>query len=492
MTELARRYPWCCLGLMLLLQVLLHLPFLQLPPSSIHVWRQCNTLAVARNFFEEDNNILQPRVDRRFDTDGVTGMQFPAFEWGLAQLYRLTGEHYAVQRGYALAISVTALVFVFLFFRRYANDNLTGLLAAWMAGWSPEWFYHSINALPDVMAWMCGAGALAAFMQWRVHRSAAMAGLAVVLLTLAGLIKIQYGLFGMIMVVFVWQDVQQQRQRLRTAVSWCMAGLLSAVVVTGWYCYANALITQSGLNDFVLQLRPVDGGWQEAVDIFRRNLISDLPELLLNYAGLILLLTGLMAWYSVRVDRQWTATPAFLLFLVWYVLMLEQMKVHQYYLLPLLLLCLFPMLQGCRWLLHKNKPKVLYLLLLLMPVLAAVRIVPARWLKEDRGIPAAFTQPDGLKALIAAVPATDKVITVPDKSGCIWLYFLRKKGFSYEDASLFTSDTANGSSVLTEYKQRGARWVYMQDGLLAPDHPVLQAVLVRDTTIGGISVYRIN
>lgn len=492
MTELARRYPWRCLGFILLLQVLLHLPFLQLPPSSIHVWRQCNTLAVARNFFEEDNNILRPRVDRRFNTDGVTGMQFPAFEWGLAQLYRITGEQYLVQRGYALAISLTALIFVFLFFRRYANDNLAGLLAAWMAGWSPEWFYHSINALPDIMAWMCGAGALAVFMRWRDQRSMALAGLAVVLLTLAGLIKIQYGLFGMIMVVFVWRDIQQQHLRPGAAVSWCMAGCLSALVVTGWYSYANALITQSGLNDFVLQLRPVDGGWPEAIDIIRRNFISDLPELLLNYAGFILLLIGLVAWFRARGERQWTAFPAFLLFMVWYVLMLEQMKVHQYYLLPLLLLCLFPMLQGCRWLLQKNKLKVLYLLLLLMPVLAAVRIVPARWLKEDRGIPAAFTQPNLLSALIAAVPAADKVVTVPDKSGCIWLYFLRKKGFSYEDASLFNSDPANGRSVLTEYKHRGARWIYMPEGLLSSDHPLLQATLVRDTTIGGISVYRIN
>ena len=46
----------------------------------LHVWRQCNTMAVARNFYEEGMDILRPRVDRRGSTDGVTGMQFPSYE----------------------------------------------------------------------------------------------------------------------------------------------------------------------------------------------------------------------------------------------------------------------------------------------------------------------------------------------------------------------------------------------------------------------------
>jgi hypothetical protein len=42
-----------------------------------------NALAVARNFHEESSNILEPRVYRCGEENGITGMHFPAYEWAL-------------------------------------------------------------------------------------------------------------------------------------------------------------------------------------------------------------------------------------------------------------------------------------------------------------------------------------------------------------------------------------------------------------------------
>ncbi len=491
MTELIRRHPGIFLTAILLLHLALHLPFIHLPPCSIHVWRQCNTLAVARNFFEEDNNIFTPRVDKRLDTDGVTGMQFPAFEWGLAQVYRLTGEHYPVQRGYSLLISGFTLVFVYYFFRKYMDDAVAGIMAAWMCCWSPEWFYHGMNALPDILAFMCGAGALAAFMKWREIKKRRYAIITMLLITLAGLIKIQYGILGTIMGMLLLNDFLQKSIRGNAFTLWIFSGLLSAITVLGWYRYANLLIVQSGLHDFVLQLRPVDNAG-EALIIFQRNLISDLPELLLNYSGFMFLLTGLIVFFKERDKRSWIVLPAVLLFIIWYLLMMEQMRVHQYYLLPLLFLCLFPMVRGSLWIIRKRQSLLTYGLLLLMPLLAAARILPARWMKEDLGIPAAFADASQLKLLTEAVPSGDKVITVPDQSGCIWLYFLHKKGFSYADNTLFMPQKEAAYTEFEKYKSAGARWVYMPTGFLPQEHPVMKTSLRHHTSTGGISVYRIN
>jgi hypothetical protein len=491
MVQSVRRFPVRWLGLTISLHVLFHLPFIHLPPCSIHVWRQCNTLAVARNFFEEDNDILRPRVDKRLDTEGVTGMQFPAYEWGLAQIYRITGEHYWVHRVWSLLISSLTLVFIFSFFRKYADDALAGLIAAWVMCWSPEWFYHSINALPDILAMMFGAGALVAFLSWQSRRTSTLLFVTFLMITLSGLIKIQYGLFGLIIVMLLLQDFFNEKVSRQILVAWSSAGLLSAAIVLSWYQYANGLIEKSGLYDFVLQLRPVTGGFSEAIRVVRKNLISDLPELLLNYAGFVLLLLGVVAWFRSNEKRSWIAFPSFILFIIWYVLMLEQMKVHQYYMLPLIFLCIFPVLHAARWLLKNGRQGILYGLLLLMPILAAIRILPARWLKADLGIPAAFADEQQLQSLIQAVPATDRVITVPDKSGCIWLYFLHKKGFAYEDATMFET-AATGNSKLMQFKIRGARWVYMPERFLPAGHPVLQSGLELDTIIGGISIYSIR
>jgi len=72
------------LPILLLLVVLTHLPFMKLPAVGNHVWRQCNTLAVAKNYADESMNLLEPRVDKRFEKSGITGPQFTEDEYTLA------------------------------------------------------------------------------------------------------------------------------------------------------------------------------------------------------------------------------------------------------------------------------------------------------------------------------------------------------------------------------------------------------------------------
>ncbi|SFQ59187.1 hypothetical protein [Hymenobacter arizonensis] len=73
------------------LNLALHAPFFWLLPNSAHVWRQCNTMAVARNPYEKGMNPLHPSVDRCLDTNGVTGANFPSYELLVAGSYQLFG-----------------------------------------------------------------------------------------------------------------------------------------------------------------------------------------------------------------------------------------------------------------------------------------------------------------------------------------------------------------------------------------------------------------
>lgn len=97
--------------------VLIHLVYINFPPCSIHVWRQCNTLAVAQNFHDESFNILEPRVDRRFEADGITGTAFPIYEWILALIYKVTRIHYWGHCLLSLFITIAAIIFLIVFYR---------------------------------------------------------------------------------------------------------------------------------------------------------------------------------------------------------------------------------------------------------------------------------------------------------------------------------------------------------------------------------------
>jgi Dolichyl-phosphate-mannose-protein mannosyltransferase len=466
---------------LLLLHILVHAPFLSLPPCSIHVWRQCNTLAVARNFLEEDNRILLPRVDRRGDQSGVTGMSFPAYEWTLAQLYRIAGTDNAVHRGFSLAISMLTLIAAAACFRKLTGEDWMGVAGAWVIAWSPEFFYHSINALPDGMAMACGFGALWAGLRWIEKRNYVVQILSIALLTLAGLIKMQYGLFGIFLFgILAQHHLRSEKFRGAQVMTWVVGGTASLACVLAWYRYANALTEASMLTDFVLQIRPVTDV-QEALHIVYRNLVSDLPELLLNYANTLLLILGLGVFLAGRnafKNWMWPLAGACLVQLAWYLLMLEQMKVHQYYLLPFLLISTLLILIAVRTLSDSKWAVLVPILLFAQPILAAARILPARWMKSDLGIPAEFADQNQLLKLQQCIPDPRWVVAGPDRSGCIWLYFLHAKGFTFDETTdLFEADA--NSPDLDRYRRQGARWLITKRG----------EIKTEDTTAAHLSLH---
>lgn len=148
------------------LNFVLHLPAFRLPPVALHVWRQCNTMAVARNFYEEDMNILKPRVDRRNDTDGVTGMQFPSYEWVTALGYKAIGFHEAWPRVLNWLIYMAGVVAFYGLVKQVSGQAGAAALGAWCFAWSPEMYYHGANALPDVLALTASVAGLYWFSCW--------------------------------------------------------------------------------------------------------------------------------------------------------------------------------------------------------------------------------------------------------------------------------------------------------------------------------------
>lgn len=479
------------LAFTIVLNILIHLPFINLPPCSIHVWRQCNTLAVARNFYEEDGNILKPRVDRRFDTNGVTGMQFPAYEWVLSKIYSLTGEEYYSHRLFSLLLISCGLYFIAGFFRLLTGSAYEGALAAWIVCWSPEVFYQCINALPDIMAFSCAFAALYFSFKWFHEQKKKYRAAVFFLITMAGLIKIQFGIVGIFIAVHLFSPGGKGASlHASERKGWLLYGLMSILLVSTWYIYANRLIETSGLYDYVLNVRPISDPWVMA-QIVKKNIISDVPELLLNYSAFILLLAGLFTMLPRLSLKRIFGNPFVitgLSFMIWYFLMLEQMRVHQYYLLPVLLITTHIILQGAKFFDKQKYSFVLVGLLLLQPVLASIRILPARWMKTDLGIPAEFANQKQLQVLKAAVPADAPTITGPDKSGCIWLYFLHKKGFSFGDSGDFFRKDGTGKNEFKEAKKRGAQWLYIRKGEINSE----QEGLLLKQTIGQFEIYKVT
>src|SRR5689334_24861527 len=59
------------------------------PFLDLQTWRQADTAAIARNYYEEGLDFLHPRVDWRGDTPGYVEMEFPLYNFLVACGYRL-------------------------------------------------------------------------------------------------------------------------------------------------------------------------------------------------------------------------------------------------------------------------------------------------------------------------------------------------------------------------------------------------------------------
>jgi hypothetical protein len=479
------------------LNLALHAPFFRLPPASIHVWRQCNTMAVARNLYEEGMNPLEPRVDRRGATNGITGMQFPSYEWVVAGTYHAFGFHESLPRIVNWLFYMLGVWAFYKLVKRITGAEWLGGVAAWGLAWSPEMFYHGINALPDILALTASLLGLWGFLRWRDTRQGGWLAFSLLATTLGGLTKLQFLIIGFPIGVLVLQDALARKIAWRDWLLLAGYAIIAVAVPLAWYAYADYLIKTSGLADFGLLIRP-ETDPAIAFSIIKRNLLSDWPELLLGYGGVGLLLVGLVRAARHLPTRHpwfWPGLAWTVALLAYYLVELHQMKDHTYYQLPLLPVLLLLGTWGAAWLARhpKGRPWLLALLLV-QPVWATIRVDWSRWIKGDPDIAPELFNPVPRAALEAATPAGALCVVGPDDSGCKDFYFLHKKGFGFDRPEQLAAPAPDGSNrtYLADCVAKGAKYLYTNDSLSLAN-PLLRPLLSRQVAqVGRFQVWALQ
>lgn len=77
--------------LLFLTTFLLHFKIFTLDIIGYHVWRQTQTQTITDNFYEENMNILDPRINCREDGAGIYRTDFPLLQWCIAATYFVFG-----------------------------------------------------------------------------------------------------------------------------------------------------------------------------------------------------------------------------------------------------------------------------------------------------------------------------------------------------------------------------------------------------------------
>lgn len=450
---------------------------------SVHVWRQTQTQTTIVNFYEEDFNILNPRKNDRGNTDGYFRMEFPIMQWLVAGLYKLFGNHIFITRISMFLLGVGTILGMYSLLNSLFNNRFIGLIGAYTFTFSPCFFYYTINPLPDNMALMASTWGLALFFKWKRLGKSWLLVVSSCMFALGTLCKLPFILFyaapGM---YFIIQFIKR-KENISGTLQRMIVLIISLIPPIVWYVTVIPGWKGNGVTSGVMDNRI---SYLSMLDILWHNLVSTLPELLLNYGSVLFFLAGFYFLFRKKLYRH----PDFNLLLTlsfglsaYFLFEINMIaKVHDYYLFPF-----FPMLfilvgYGAYSILQLNKrwlTLTVVIVLAVLPLLTEIRMM-SRWNPNQPGVNKDLYQYK--VELRNAVPKDALCVVGNDISHFIMLYYVDKKGWCFDD----------GKPDLNRMIQQGAEYVYLDttkiDDLKYFDTYTDSLIMQR----GTIMVYRLR
>lgn len=469
---------------MMLLSFFMHLPHLKKDLISIHVWRQTQTQAGIRSFYAEDMNILHPRRDERGDGNGIFRMEFPLMQWSVAAIWKITGPHLWVSRLFMFLVSCMASLAMFRLLRAISGSEWAGAAGAIGLLFSPAFYYHGFNPMPDNLALCLSLWGMALFVEAMEQGNRLRlfwGGLALAAGVACKLpFVVWYAAPGWFLLQRLWK--KEGMNRIWTE---GLIFFLPLLWPAAWYAWVmphwnSHVITQG-----------IIGNWESLQRTFGyilHNLVSTLPELLVAYALVPLFLAGCWFFFRNKSYRH----PLFPMLLVWFLALTLYYiyeanaigKDHDYYLYPFYPFVFLPVALAVKTLRQRTRAQRMAALtcFLLLPLTTHLRM-QQRWNPDDPGFNVDVLQHK--EALQAAVPADARVVAGNDVSHFIWLYHLDKKGWCF-DGDRLPADS------LRAWRGRGASYLYSDSRKLEKRPDIGEQLDAVMDSFGSVRVYRLR
>ncbi len=123
---------------------------IDVPLFDWHSYRQHDTAALARNFYEGGMNILYPQVDWRGASPGYVEVEFQLYTYSVALLYKIFGPHEWVGRALNIFVYLLSALLLFRLTAR-AFDPRAGVLAVLLYTVVPLAFFQTRAFQPDAL-----------------------------------------------------------------------------------------------------------------------------------------------------------------------------------------------------------------------------------------------------------------------------------------------------------------------------------------------------
>ncbi|MDH6099267.1 glycosyltransferase family 39 protein [Anabaenopsis sp. FSS-46] len=231
------------------------------PIIGIHSWRQADTAAMARNFYENGFNLFYPQIDWGGNSPGYCETEFPIYSFIVSIFYKFFGVHELFGRLISVTFSLFTIFFLYQLIRTYFNDAT--------AFWSCLWFsilpvsiYYSRTFQPESMLLMCSVGGIYYFNKWLESQKLHLLCISALFVSLACLIKVLPIIYVGLPLLFL--AYHKFSHKIFTKIYLWLYSLFIIITVALWYYHAHQIFLEYG-NTF--------GFWGGSSDRYKYDLI---------------------------------------------------------------------------------------------------------------------------------------------------------------------------------------------------------------------------
>lgn len=159
------------------------------PVSGWHSWRQSDTASIARNFYENGYNFLNPQINWGGSGTGFVESEFQVYPFIVSILYSVFGVNDVWGRLVSVIFSVLTVLGIYLLVRKIINEE-TALWSALIYAILPLNIFYGRAFMPDSAMLICSVYGVYFFYKWVESDSIKHFILCGIFISLAALIKL--------------------------------------------------------------------------------------------------------------------------------------------------------------------------------------------------------------------------------------------------------------------------------------------------------------
>lgn len=445
---------------------------INLPPYSIHQWRQSDCASFSANYYKENLPFLRPAMlHGGRDGSGKLISEFPIIYYSVGKLWKVFGREHIIFRGINLILVFLGLFFLFKFCLWYFQDLFWATFLPILLFTSPILVYYANNFLANTPAFGLVLIAWYFFSLFIRIKKDKYLILSVIFFCLAGLLKMTaLLLFTAILIVFFleWFNILkiQKKDRIFGSpikhLSILISPLIIILVWTFYVHYYNELHLNHG---FLLQgILPIWEMHGKDIHSIANNLYFNLLPAFINrfvfYLTLVLFVINII--FYKKTNRLYLIISILLFFgVITYLLLFFQVfNVHDYYLINLLIFPVFVFLTSLKLfkehysaVFKSGRVKLLFGIALLALVYQTSGIQRTKYSREDKFANSNFLVSEQKKKLnkwfvdytrrmyiplegitpylrSLGINRNDLVLSVPDFSFNNSLYYMDQRGYT--------------------------------------------------------------